>query len=100
MTKRGKNQRYSKQVKLEAIRRVLENDESVQSVVDDMGIRHRDNVYVWIKKYKKNGKSAFERSIGPTYKDSYSASISEEVNALRLEVDALKKYLQILQKGG
>ncbi|WP_188455447.1 transposase [Virgibacillus oceani] len=100
MATRGKNKRYTKEIKLEAVRRVLENDESVQSVVDDMGIRHRDNVYVWIKKYKKNGNIAFERSIGKTQGISYSPSIDDEVKELRMEVDTLKKYLEILQQGG
>lgn len=93
-----KKQRYSKKIKLEAIRRVLEEKEAVQSVVDDLGIRHRDNVYEWIKKYKKTGKAAFDRSIGRPKKRNASATTDEKVDRLQIEVDALKKYLEVLRQ--
>ncbi|WP_407267806.1 transposase [Radiobacillus sp. PE A8.2] len=39
-----KQQRYSKEIKLKAIRRVLEEDEAVQTVVDELGIRNRTTI--------------------------------------------------------
>lgn len=45
MGKLAKYQRYTKKTKLEAVRRVLEKDEPVQAVLNDLGIRHRDNIY-------------------------------------------------------
>ena len=95
-----KHQRYSKEIKLEAIRRVLEDDEPVQGVCNGLGIRHRDNIYEWIKKYRKHGESAFDRSIGRPKKEKILQSTDEKVEKLRIEVDALKKYLEILCQGG
>ncbi|WP_138420942.1 helix-turn-helix domain-containing protein [Aquibacillus sediminis] len=100
MTTSKKHQRYSKEIKLKAVRRVLENDEPVNVVVKELGIRNRDNVYEWIKKYRKNGESGFDRSIGRPKKEEISKSTDERVDQLRVEVDALKKYLEILHQGG
>jgi len=98
MTMSKKKPRYSEELKLEAIRRVLEEKEAVQSVVDDLGIRHRDNVYEWIKKYKKTGKAAFDRSLGRPGKGEASSTTEEKVDRLQIEVDALKKYLEVLHQ--
>ncbi|GAB4074610.1 hypothetical protein GCM10028778_21130 [Barrientosiimonas marina] len=95
MSESQKKQRYSKQTKLEAIRRVLENNEAVQSVVDDLNIRHRDNIYEWIKKYQRNGEAAFDRSLGRPKKGETSSTTEEKVDRLQIEVDALKKYLEL-----
>ncbi|WP_047981844.1 transposase [Ornithinibacillus contaminans] len=86
--------RYSKQVKLEAIRRVLEEDQPVHAVITDLGIRHRDNVYEWIKKYKKSGSAAFERSLMHTEGEAEQDSIQKQLENLKIEVEALKTYLE------
>jgi len=99
MIKAMKKQRYTNELKLEAIRRVLEEDQRVADVVNDLGIRHRDNVYEWIKKYKKNGAAAFDRSIGKSVKNDEPTSTDEKIRHLEMEVDILKKYLEILNKG-
>lgn len=92
--------RYRNETKLEAIRRVLEENEPVQVVCDSLGIRHRDNVYEWIKKYKKQGGVAFDRSIGRPKKEELLQSTDDKVKNLRMEIDALKKHLKILHQGG
>lgn len=91
--------RYSKQVKLEAIRRVLEEDQPVQEVISDLGIRHRDNVYEWIKKYKKSGSAAFERSLQNTETEAGQDQIQKQIEELKIEVEALKTYLEIILHG-
>ncbi|MEN2768190.1 transposase [Ornithinibacillus xuwenensis] len=88
--------RYSKQIKLEAIRRVLEEDQPVQEVIKDLGIRHRDNVYEWIKKYKQNGPTAFDRSFQQLDKKIEKVSVEQQLEELRTEIDALKSYLEII----
>ncbi len=97
--KRQPYSRYSKQIKLEAIRRVLDEEQPVQEVVQDLGIRHRDNVYEWIKKYKKEGPNAFERSIHHIEKVMNNKSVEKQIEELKIEVEALKSYLQILLQG-
>jgi transposase-like protein len=99
--KKGKQpySRYSKQTKLEAVRRVLEEEQPVQEVILDLDIRHRDNVYEWIKKYKKEGPSAFERSFGHVEKPSKNGSIEKQLEELKMEVETLKTYLQLLLQG-
>ncbi|MFD2045242.1 transposase [Ornithinibacillus salinisoli] len=84
--------RYSKETKLEAIRRVLVGDEPVQQVIADLGIRHRDNVYEWIKKYKEHGVSAFDRKLK-------EESTESQLKELKAEVAALKRYVEIVVQG-
>jgi transposase-like protein len=45
MSSLEKHQRYSKEIKLETIRRVLEEEEPVVVVAEELGIRHRNNIY-------------------------------------------------------
>lgn len=97
--KARKNQRYTNELKLEAIRRVLEQDQSVAVVVNDLGIRHRDNVYEWIKKYKRSGAASFYRSFDRFGKNDSSITTDEKIRNLEMEVDILKKHLEILYKG-
>ncbi|WP_042142030.1 transposase [Paucisalibacillus sp. EB02] len=99
MENRQPYSRYSKQIKLEAIRRVLDEDQPVQEVIQDLGIRHRDNVYEWIKKYKKEGPNAFERSIHHVEKTSNEYSVEKQIEELKMEVEALKSYLQMILQG-
>ena len=95
---RQRYSRYTKDIKLEAIRRVLEEDQPVQEVIADLGIRHRDNVYEWIKKYNKDGPEAFERNLGKKVKPKENMEVEKEIQILKTEVEALKTYLeQILQ---
>lgn len=94
--KRQLYSRYTKEIKLEAIRRVLEEDQPVQEVIADLGIRHRDNVYEWIKKYKKNGPEAFDRPIRKTTKPLENNKVEEQLQDLKLEVEALKTYIETL----
>lgn len=94
--KRQLYSRYTKEIKLEAIRRVLEEDQPVQEVIADLGIRHRDNVYEWIKKYKKSGPEAFDRPIRKTTKPLEKNKVEEQLRHLKLEVEALKTYIETL----
>lgn len=91
--------RYSKELKLEAIRRVVEEEQPVQDVIADLGIRHRDNVYEWIKKYRKHGPSAFDRSLQNSVKNVIKSPIEEQLEELKAEVEALKKYIKISIQG-
>ncbi|MFB4168565.1 transposase [Virgibacillus sp. JSM 102003] len=93
MGKQEKYQRYTKKTKLEAVRRVLEKDEPVQAVLNDLGIRHRDNIYVWIKKYHKEGASAFDRNIGQSHNEQSSASPDKLIEELSSELDILRKFI-------
>jgi transposase-like protein len=97
--KRQPYSRYSKQIKLEAIRRVLDEEQPVQEVIQDLGIRHRDNVYEWIKKYKKEGPNAFERTIHQLESTSNENSVEKQIEDLKIEVEALKSYLHTLLQG-
>lgn len=91
--------RYSKELKLEAIRRVIEEEQPVQEVIADLGIRHRDNVYEWIKKYREHGPSAFERQLPNSVNNVIKSPIEEQIEALKAEVEALKKYIEISIQG-
>ncbi|MUK88391.1 transposase [Ornithinibacillus sp. L9] len=84
--------RYSKEVKLEAVRRVLDGDEPVQQVIEELGIRHRDNVYEWIKKYNEQGERAFDRKLKVE-------STDKQLEELKAEVAALRKYVENVIQG-
>ncbi len=91
--------RYSKEIKLEAIRRVIEEEQPVQQVISELGIRHRDNVYEWIKKYKKLGPAAFDSSLKNSIKPIEKSQVEQQLEELKVEVEALKTYLEILLQG-
>lgn len=99
MASNKKYQRYSKETKLKAVRQVVEKGESVPIVMQNLGIRHRDNIYRWIKQYKRNGEAAFDRSIGRPIK-SDDSTLENRVKQLEIEVDVLKKsVLNSIQRG-
>jgi transposase-like protein len=89
MSSSEKHQRYSKAIKLEAIRRVLEDEEPIVVVAGELGIRHRDNIYQWIKKYKQYGEAAFDRPLTKLVRTSTS-STEKMLEELKIEVEAIK----------
>ena len=60
----GKNRKYSKEFKEEAILRVLSGKESVLSVSLDLGLPDHGLLRAWIRSYKENGYTVVERKKG------------------------------------
>ena len=96
MSTKVKQTHYNQKTKLEAVRLYLEEDLSVTEIMNKLDIRHRDNIYEWVKKYRKNGAAAFDRSL-MSRKQTSTSSTEAKVEQLRVEVEILKKSLEIYQ---
>ena len=62
--KKEKNNIYSKELKQDAINRVLINHEPIMTVAIDLGLPHDSLLHKWIKKYKENDYNIVERKRG------------------------------------
>jgi len=99
----SKNNKYSKDFKLEAIEMYLDKGFSYEQVAIKMKIKSHTQVRNWVEKFKTLGKSAFDletrgRSKGNRKgrpKKNFS-SLEEEVKHLRMEVEYLKKLNEII----
>ncbi len=106
--KRDKNKKYSKEFKINAINRVLKNNESNWSVSVDLGIS-RGLLSSWVKKYKEMDYNIVERKRGrsPTMKvtkkkknetkDETIKRLEEENLYLKAELEYSKKLRAVVQ---
>lgn len=60
----GKNRKYSREFKEQAVQRVLKNHESSNSVALDLGLLSSGMLINWIKSYRENGYNVVERKKG------------------------------------
>ncbi|WP_373893327.1 helix-turn-helix domain-containing protein [Virgibacillus natechei] len=91
----GTTTQYTKETKIKACQRYVDG-EAVASIVRDLNIRHRDNVYEWMKKYEVFGEEAFNRKRGRPKRDMEEDS--RRIARMEEEIDMLKKGLGILSK--
>ena len=62
--RKDSNKYYSKEFKEAAIKRVLEDGETVESVSIDLGLLNHGILFNWIKSYKENGYNVVEKKRG------------------------------------
>jgi transposase len=93
MSTKRKNNRYSPEVKLEAVKRVLAG-ESVKIVAKDYDVKDPDYIYTWIEKYETFGEAGLNRKIR-TYR---GIDKDEQIKELKMENELLKKYLQLQRR--
>ena len=85
--------RYSREVKLEAVRRYIEEGQSQAEIVEALGIHNVRRVKQWLHEYRQEGERAFEPrprkgAIGrPPKRENTEAYIAR----LEMENDLLKK---------
>ena len=98
------NNKYSKEFKLETVKKYLDGYCSLVSLTKEMNIKNKSQVKDWIKKYKLLGEGAFDfetRGRSKTGRKgspkSNFKSLEEEIQYLRMENEYLKK-LQAQQK--
>ncbi|WP_373408514.1 helix-turn-helix domain-containing protein [Bacillus sp. OV166] len=89
-----KSKSYSFELKLNAVNRV-QAGESVKIVAKLLEIVDPDYIYVWIKKYETYGEVGLKRKKRNSLIDD-----KEKIKELEMENEILKKYLQILKRGG
>lgn len=87
------NNRYSPEIKLEAVKRILAG-ESVKTVAKDYDVKDPDYIYIWIEKYKTYGEAGLNRK-SRTYR---GIDKDQQIKELKMENELLKKYLQLQRK--
>jgi transposase len=89
---------YPESLKLEAVRLHVDEGWSYSKITDHLEIQDKDRVKAWMRMYRKKGATAFEDRRG----DPHRAETEQErvLRRLYLEVDVLKKWLQILNREG
>ena len=107
--KENKNKVYSRDFKQKAIDRVLNNNESINSVAIDIGLYGDGLLSNWIKKYKENGYNIVERKRGRSTmpkvikkksketKDETIKRLEQENLYLKAELEYSKKLRAVVQ---
>lgn len=98
-----KNTSYSKEFKLKAIQRVLNNNETVLSVAIDIGLSSDGLLQNWIKKYKENCYNIVERkrerlTMSKVPKKKENETQEEKIKRLEEENLYLKAELEYSKK--
>ncbi len=85
--------RYDKELKLGAVRQVLEEGRSIKEVASGLGI-HENTLYTWVSAAKKHGQSkAFPGSGIPRDLDDENKKLKEQLRIALMERDILKKTI-------
>lgn len=93
MSTKRTNNRYSPELKLKAVKRVLAG-ESVKTVAKDYDVKDPDYIYIWIEKYETYGEAGLNRKIR-TYR---GIDKDQQIKKLKMENELLKKYLQLQRR--
>lgn len=94
-TSKRKNNKYSPELKLEAVKRAMAG-ESVLIIASDYGIPDPDYIYVWINRYKTYGEVGLKRK----RRKQPQMDKDQLIQELEMENEILKKYLAILNEEG
>ncbi|MEK4105573.1 transposase [Paenibacillus sp. FSL R10-2791] len=89
---------YPESLKLEALRLHVDEGWSYSKITEHLDLHDKNRVKVWMSKYREKGATAFEDRRGDPHRVE-----TEQERALRrlyLEVDVLKKWLQLLNREG
>ena len=109
LLKETKNKVYSRDFKQKAIDRVLNNNESINSVAIDIGLYGEGLLSNWIKKYKENSYNIVERKRGRSTmpklikkksketKDETIKRLEQENLYLKAELEYSKKLRAVVQ---
>lgn len=95
MSKKRKNNTYSKEFKEEAVRLYLEGNESYQSLSERLGLRDKKQLRNWVAKVQRgesleDGRGKHSNPMCGRPKTTF-ASIEEELAYVKAERDYLKK---------
>ncbi|MVP00777.1 helix-turn-helix domain-containing protein [Paenibacillus lutrae] len=89
---------YPESLKVEAIRLHAEEGWSYRKITEHLEIHDKDRVRKWMRKYRLEGQASFvDRRGNPCRTETMQ---ERDLRSLRLEVDVLKKWLQILNREG
>jgi transposase-like protein len=80
---------YKVEIKQEAVRLVLEENQTYSAVAAKLEIRKAERIEVWVRMYRQEGELSFHKPIGRPLK---SQSQERELERLRMENALLKKF--------
>ncbi|WP_373426109.1 IS3 family transposase [Paenibacillus radicibacter] len=92
------NNRYSEEIKMEAVRLVTESNMSYREVAKQLGIRNKTQVEVWMKRYRK-GQPLEQEAFRKGRPKSKFASVEEEMAYLKAEIEYFKKAVSKSTQG-
>ena len=95
MTGRKGMMHYRVEIKVEAVRLVLEEHLTYATVATRLGIRKTERVKAWVRMYRGEGELSFHKRSGRWVK---TESEEREVDRLRMENALLKKFHTELRK--
>jgi transposase len=92
--------RYSREVKLEAVRLYTEEGKSQAEIIEALGINNVRRVKQWLHEYRQEGEKAFEvkRRKGPVGRPPKRENTEAYIARLEMENDLLKKFHAELRK--
>ena len=91
------NKRFSKSFKTEAVRRVIEQEQTVAELSRELGI-HVNTLYKWVNEFKKDNINAFPGSGNLKPEDAEIRKLKRENEILKEEVEILKKAAALFAK--
>ena len=73
----GRKAKYSKELKLEIVKRYLKGESAI-SLANEYGMSYntRREIMIWVRKYESNGESSFDN---PSVNKSYSRELKQQV---------------------
>jgi transposase len=102
MAKQGQvSQQYTEALKLAAVKAYVEGSESYQAVAEKLAIRNCTQLKVWVKKWRNEEAFDVRKGLSSPLKGrprTAFASVEEERDYLKAQVDYLKKWYPNLLK--
>lgn len=89
---------YPESLKVEAVRLHVEEGWSYRKITEQLDIQDKDRVKKWMRTYRKSGVEGFGDKRGNPSR--IETEQERQIRRLQLEVDVLKKWLQILNREG
>ncbi len=100
-----KNNTYSKELKLKAVKMYINQYIGAKSVANELGVTNKTQVQKWVKLYQEKGESAFDEETRGKAKGlrkgrpkAKFATLEEELQHLRMENEFLKKLKALREK--
>lgn len=90
------NKHYPESMKMEAIRLHTEEQWSYRRITEHFGINDKDRVKIWMRKYREKGADGLIDRRGDPFR--FETEEARRVRRLEMEVEVLKKWLQILNR--
>lgn len=87
--------KYSKEYKMEAVNLAMDEDRTIKSVAEDLGINY-PTLCRWKREYEKRGEKAFPGNGNKYVEDEEKEKLKKELAEVKLEKDILKKTLSII----